>query len=582
MDTGPPARGGGRAQFLRGGLQSMSGEIMKVVQANPELLVFLSLAIGYFIGKFKIRGFGLGTTASVLLAAMVLGQLGIEAPSMLKSISFALFAFCIGYQVGPQFFGALRKEGLNYLWISLVVALAGLGTAILLGKVLHFDAGTTAGLFAGAMTQSAAIGTANGAVDGLAITAQAKKVLSDNIAVAYAITYLFGVVGVIIFFKLLPGFFRIDLKGQAKMLEQSMGGGAVSRSPELFSWSKQVSLRAYQITNGHIVGKCVKDVEKLFLPARVAVYQILRQGSLFEPVQETLIEGADTLVVAGKHVGLVRAPDIIGREVDISVIIDFEGESLDVCVLNPDLAGKTLGEIALAGGAHGIFLTRMTRQGHDLPLLEDTLISKCDILHLVGTRDAVERAAKVLGYALRPTAVTDLVMVGAGCVLGTLAGMLVLPVAGIPLTLGTGGGVLVAGLVIGWLRSIRPTFGQISDGGQWLLNDLGLSLFVACIGLASGKAAYQALMANGGIIFLAGIVMALVPIALGMAFGKFFLRMNPVLLLGALTGARVIPQAMTALEEDAGSTTPALGFAAPFAFANVFLTIMGSIIINLM
>ena len=562
----------------------MEREISSLIHESPEILVFLSLAAGYFIGKFKIKGFGIGTTASVLLAAMVLGQFSIDVPPILKSISFALFAFCIGYQVGPQFFGALRKEGMNYLWISLVVVLTGLATAVGLGKLLHFDAGTTAGLFAGAMTQSAVIGTANGAVDQLAITAEAKKILSNNIAVAYAITYLFGVVGVIIFFKLLPNLFRINLKAEAKDLERNMGGGTESKSPGLFSWSRQVGLRAYEITNGKIVGKNVREVEALFLPARVAVYQILREGKLFEPDRETLLSAQDTLVVAGKYVGLVSAPEIIGREIDVSTIIDIVGESLDVCVLNPKMVGKTLGQIALAGGAraHGIFLTRITRQGHELPILENTIINKCDVLRLVGTKELVERAAEDIGYAQRSTVVTDLVMLGIGCVAGTLAGMIVIPVAGIPLTLGTGGGVLVAGLMCGWLRSVHPGFGQISDGGQWLLNDLGLSLFVACIGLSSGKAALDALQSSGLIIFLAGIVLALVPILAGMIFGKYILKMNPVLLLGGLTGARVIPQAMTTLEEDAESTTPALGFAAPFAFANVFLTIMGSIIINIM
>jgi putative transport protein len=432
------------------------------------------------------------------------------------------------------------------------------------------------------MTQSAAIGTANGAVEHLAIPEAARQALSNNIAVAYAITYLFGVVGVIIFFKLLPGLFRVDLKEEARKLEEKMGGGSDLKSPELFSWSRQVGLRAYGITNSRIIGMSVGEAEGLFSPARIAVYRILRNGNLFEPGQDTLLMDQDTLVIGGKYTGLVRAPEIIGTEVDVSVIIDLIGESLDVCVLNPAVVGKTLGQIARASRAHGVFLTRMTRQGHDLPILEDTLISKCDILHLVGTKDEVEQAAKDLGYPQRATAATDLVMVGAGCVLGTLAGMIVIPLAGIPLTLGTGGGVLVAGLVCGWLRSVHPTFGQISDGGQWLLNDLGLSLFVACVGLSSGKAALDALQASGAAIFLAGVVLALVPIVAGMVFGRYVLKMNPVLLLGALTGARVIPQAMLALEEDARSTTPALGFAAPFAFANVFLTIMGSIIINIM
>ncbi|MEM5786814.1 MAG: aspartate-alanine antiporter [Syntrophobacteraceae bacterium] len=552
-----------------------------IIQENPEVLVFLSLALGYLLGKVKIGGFGIGTTASVLLAAMALGQFTIDVPPILKNISFALFAFCIGYQVGPQFFGALRKEGLNYLIISIVVVLAGLATVIVLGKTLHFDKGTAAGLFAGAMTQSAVIGTADGAVDQLAISEPEKKVLYNNIAVAFAITYLFGVVGVILFFKFLPRLMRIDLKEEARMLEKNMGGGSEIKSPELFSWSNQVGLRAYEVTNGQIAGKTVQEIEMSF-PDRVAIYHVRRQDELFSSCRNMVIESSDILVVGGKHVGLCRAADIIGREVDVSVVVEMVGESLDICVLNPAMVNKTLGDMEEIPDAHGLFLTRMTRQGHDLPLLEDTVVNKCDVMHLVGSKDAVERAARILGYPERPSAVTDLVMVGIGCALGTLLGTIVVPFAGIPLTLGTGGGVLVSGLVFGWLRSMRPTFGRIPDAGQWLLNDLGLSLFVACVGLASGKAAVEALQTTGMTIFLAGVVVALVPIIAGMLFGSYVLKMNPVLLLGALTGARVIPQAMTALSEDAESSTPALGFAAPFAFANVFLTIMGSVIVNLM
>ena len=558
----------------------MAREIMAIVHDSPEVLVFLSLAIGYLIGKIKIKGFGIGTTASVLIVGMVLGQFTIDVPPILKNISFALFAFCIGYQVGPQFFGALRKEGLNYLVVSAVVVLAGLAVVIVLGKVMHFDKGTTAGLFAGAMTQSAVIGTANGAVDQLAISAADKQVLYNNIAVAYAITYLFGIVGVIVFFKFLPNLMRINLRDEARKLETDMGGSGLG-SPELFSWSKQVMLRAHEVTNRQIAGKTVREVETHF-PSRVAIYQIRRREELLSAIQDTVVEINDILVLAGKHVGLACAAEVIGREVDISVVVNMAGESLNVCVLNPAMVNKTLGEMGRTPEAHGVFLARLTRQGRELPILEDTVINKCDIMHLVGAKEDVERAAQLIGYPERPSAVTDLVMVGIGCVLGTLAGMIVIPVGGIPLTLGTGGGVLAAGLVCGWLRSMHPTFGRIPDGGQWLLNDLGLSLFVACIGLASGKAAVAALQTTGLSIFIAGIVLALVPIIVGALFGKYALKMNPILLLGALTGARVIPQAMTALEEDAESSTPSLGFAAPFAFGNVFLTIMGSIIVNVM
>jgi putative transport protein len=153
---------------------------------------------------------------------------------------------------------------------------------------------------------------------------------------------------------------------------------------------------------------------------------------------------------------------------------------------------------------------------------------------------------------------------------------------GVPATLSTAGGVVVAGLLAGWLRSIHPTFGQIPDAGQWLLKDLGLNVFIACIGLASGKQAVAVLQASAINVFAAGVVVALAPIVVGVLFGKFLLRMNPVLHLGALTGARVTSAALTTLQDEAESSTLTLGFAAPYAFANVILTIMGSVIVNAM
>jgi putative transport protein len=385
-------------------------------------------------------------------------------------------------------------------------------------------------------------------------------------------------------FKVLPRLLRIDLKGEALKLEDAMGGQrAEFKRPELFAWSSQVGLRAYEATGAHVVGKTVGDLEtELRFPARGAVYHIRRGATLLPAARETVVEAGDVLVVGGKHAGLVRAAALIGREVDVSSVTEMVGEAVAVHVLNPAVIGRTLGDLGRAPGARGIFVSRVTRQGHTLPLLEDTLIAKCDVMHLVGARDDVGRAVNALGYAERASAVTDLVMVAVGCLVGTLVGLIVIPVAGLPVTLGTGGGVLLAGLVCGWLRSVRPMFGRMPDAGQWLLNDLGLSLFVACVGLSSGKAAVEAFQAAGFSIFFAGVVLALVPVLAGALFGKHVLKMNPILLLGALAGARVIPQAMLALKDDAESATPALGFAAPYAFANVFLTVMGSLIVNVM
>ena len=556
--------------------------VVNICRSNPQIILFLALAIGYALGKVKFFGISLGATTCTLLAALVLGQVNVDVPPLLKTVSFALFMFAIGYRVGPQFFGALKKDGLNYIWISLVVCFAGLAAAILLGKLMNFDQGTTAGMFAGSMTQSAAIGTAEGAVAQLHIGEAQKTALDANVAVAFAITYVFGTAGTIVFLKLVPRMLRINLKQEAMKLEEQMSGGsAAAEKPELFSWSKQLGLRAYRVSANAMPGKTVSRLESLF-PERVYVTRIKRGSNSITVEPDAVILAGDLIALSGSAKSLLAAPGIIGAEVDIADITEIVGEVLEVCVLNKEVVGRTLGELSKNKLAHGIFLSKVTRQGHEIPVTRGTEVHKCDVFQLIGAREDVERVVGYLGYPERATNITDLVMMGLGIVLGTLMGLIVLHVGNLPITLGVGGGVLVAGLVFGWLRSIHPTFGQIPAGAQWLLSDLGLNLFIACVGVSAAVQAVQAFETTGLTVFLAGVVLSLLPIILGLLFGRYLLKMNIVLLLGAVCGARVITAALNSLQEDAESTAPALGYAVPYAFSNVILTVWGSVIINVM
>ena len=242
-------------------------------------------------------------------------------------------------------------------------------------------------------------------------------------------------------------------------------------------------------------------------------------------------------------------------------------------------------KVLVCGGAGyiGSNMTAMlTRQGHELPLTQDTMLHKCDVLQVAGPEKDVENFVSYLGYPERPTALTDLIMVGIGCVAGTLVGLIMVPVAGVPITLGIGGGVLVAGLVAGWLRALHPTFGQIPTGAQWIFTDLGLNLFIACVGLTAGPKAVHALQSKGLSLFVAGIILTLVPHISGLFFGRFILKLNPVILFGALTGAGSITAALNALKEEADSTLPALGYTVPYAFGNVMLTVWGTVLVYVM
>ncbi|MDD5072573.1 MAG: aspartate-alanine antiporter [Candidatus Omnitrophica bacterium] len=561
----------------------MVHDILETMRNNPELVLFLALAIGYFAGKrLKIFGFTLGSTASILLAAIVVGQVGITIPPILKSISFALFIFTVGYKVGPQFFGSLKKDGMNYLWLTIAVAITSLATAIFIGKAAHFDKGTTAGMFAGSMTTSAALGTGGDAVKRLDVTPDEKNALDSNMAIAYAITYIFGTAGTIVLVKLAPVLFKIDLKAEAKKLEEQMGGsGSDEENQGTFSWTQRLDMRAYRALNGAVVGKSISQVESL-LPNRAAIDKIMRGGQAIESTPETVISRDDTLLVMGPTARLVNAGDLIGPEVDRATVIDVTGEVIDVCVLNKNVAGKTLGELGKLKLAHGVFLRKAIRQGHELPIMPGTVVHKCDILQITGAKEDVEKTIAFLGYPERPTTVTDLVTVAVGCIVGTLIGLIVVPILGIPITLGTGGGVLVAGLLCGWLRSLHPTFGQIPGGAQWILGDLGLNLFVACVGVAAGPQALQAIKTTGLSVFMGGIAVTTLPIIVVMILGLKVLKVNPILLLGAATGSHNCTASLNVVIEASGSPLAVLGYAAPYAFANVLLTVWGTLIVNLM
>ncbi len=551
--------------------------IVPLFQDYPQLAVFLAIAIGYFVGKIKIFGFNLGSTAGVLLAALLIGQMSITVHPLLKAVGFALFIFTIGYKVGPQFFGGLKKEGIHYIWLSLVVAVTGLVTAVVLAKLFGFDRGTTAGLLGGAMTQSSIIGTADGAIRNLAISGAEKAILESNVAIAYAITYIFGVAGLIVFFKLVPKLLRIDLKKEAQDLVAKMSGGKAPEtdSPELFSYYKDLVLRIYKVSSG---GKKVKDLEKMF-SKKIVIEKVKRQGKLIEAQPSFLLETGDEVALLTDKQQAVEASKIIGPEVADSSC-NIIGESVKVCLLNKGIVGKTLGEISQLYGQR-CFLKRITRAGHELPLTKGTVVNKCDVLEVSGGKKDVEAFIAQVGYAERATVMTDLIMVGLGCLAGTLLGLLSVTIAGIPITLGIGGGVLLSGLIFGWLRSVHPTFGRIPGGAQWIFTDLGLNLFIACVGLTAGPRAWQALQTSGGPIFIAGAILSLMPMIVGLIFGKYVLKLNPVLLLGGLTGAGTVTPALNALKESADSSVPALAYAVPYAFGNVVLTIWGTIIIHL-
>jgi len=566
-------------------MDAVMNDIVQLCRQNPSLLLFGALAGGYALAKVKIKNFSLGSTTSVLLVAIVLGGVLLGRTQLelgvIKTVSFALFIFAIGYKVGPDFIGGLKRGGIKYVAVAIFFGGVALIVAVCLAKIFGFNQGYSAGMIGGALTQSAVIGTADDALQHLHIgRATADMDLKSDIAVAYAVTYVFGTAGLIVLLKILTSIWRIDLPAAAKKAEAELGYAAEQETLASFHWSKLVIPRAYQVQNKQVIGKTVREVEGLF-PERIAVDRLKKKDRLIDEVSKDLVlEKDDIVVITGYRSRLFKAWEVIGPEVDDDCVRDIIGEILGICMTHKDLDGKVLHEVFTLYG-HGCFIRRVTRQGHDLPLVPKLKIHRGDIITVIGARKDVERLAGAIGYPERQTQLTDLITVGAGIILGTLIGLAAITIDGIPITLGVGGGVLVAGIFFGWLRSVHPTWGQIPGPAQWIFTDLGLNLFIACVGLSAGPQAIASLKQAGVTIFFAGTCLTTLPHLLTWLFGLYVLKMNPALLLGAMTGAGTLTAALNSVKEDAQSPVPVIGYTVPYAIGNVLLTVWGALIVNI-
>ena len=555
--------------------------VSPVVANAPEIFLFLALALGTVLGRVRIRGFAIGATACTLVVAVVLGQLGVFViPPMLKSIFFGLFVFTIGYRSGPEFFASLSFRTLAQVALALVMGAAGLLAILVFAHTLHLDSGTAAGLGAGSLTQTSMMGTAAGALEQLELSPDLLKQQQANIAAGYAVTYVCGYILVLLYVPLVaPWLMGVNLKQEAAKLETALAGDAPTKPGNLLY--RKFQARAYEVSTA--AGRTVGDIETQ-IGRRAVIERILRGGQDVEPRAGTKLEVRDEILLAGPSAAIVAAAPSIGPEIEGEhVMRSMPGEVLEVFVTARDLHGRTLAEIVdeLGDTARGVFLRALTRRGQEVPVTPGTRIYVGDVMTLVGLNKDLGRILPKIGQALRSGDRTDIAFLAIGLAVGLLVGLLSLTIGSIPLTLGGGGGALVAGLVCGWLRSRRPTMGAFPPAAQQTLIDIGLGGFVAAIGLANGPAALAAIQAHGLMLLGVGTIVTLTPLIVGTLFAHRVLRMNPVIVCGALAGAMTVDAAVAGACEVAQSQTPVLGVAVPYAVANVVLTMLGPIIVGL-
>ncbi|OKO83530.1 aspartate-alanine antiporter [Bradyrhizobium sp. NAS96.2] len=556
----------------------------QTLRTYPEIAIFLSLALGYYFGSFTYKGLGLGAVTATLIAAVIIGQIGITISGPLKPFFFLMFLFAIGYGVGPQFVRGIAQDGIPQAIFAAVVCVFCLLSAYLGAKVAGYDVGSAVGLYAGSQTISASMGLATDAINRLGLPADEAKKLLDAMPVAYAVTYIFGTVGSAIVLALLgPALLGIDLETACKKYEEEHGGKKQLGGPGT-AWH-QFDVRAYRVhERGPVAGKTVGQAEALLPDHRIFVLRLRQAGKIVEATSDTVIHAGDIVAVAGRRDVLVQLIGEQAEEVDDRELLAVPIEGVDVYVTSKDVDGKTLEELAKEPGARGVFLRKIARGAIavEIPILPNTRINRGDIVTLVGRTPDVAAATRMLGRPDRATDVADVAFIGAAIAIGALVGAFVYKIGSVPLTLSTSGGALISGLFFGWLRSVHPTFGRIPSPTVWFMNSVGLNVFIAIVGISSGPGFVAGLQKLGFSLFLWGVVVTTVPLILAMFVGKYLFRFHDAILLGCCSGARTTTASLGMINDRAKSQIPGLGYTVTYAVGNTLLTIWGMVLVMMM
>nr|WP_276509250.1 aspartate-alanine antiporter [Pseudoclavibacter chungangensis] len=556
-----------------------------MLQQQPLIALFVCISLGYLLGKIRIKSFTLGGIAGTLIVSVVLGQIGIKLDESVRTVFFALFIYAVGFQGGPQFFRALNRRSLNQLLSAVLTCVLGLLAVLVAAWVFGLDRGLAAGLAAGGLTQSAIIGTAGDAIAKLGLPQDQTQAMQSNVAVGYAVTYIFGSLGPILLITwFLPMIRKWNIRSEAVALAAKLSGGHPELEAGQFNGVRRIVTRSFRVTDtSPIVGKRSGAIDSDL--ADVSIEAIVRDGNQHEADDDTVVRSGDLLIVTGDVDALRRVGTRLGTEAETpDGTVEVE-ETRDIVLTDRRYVGSTIGQVHSqldAQADYGVFFSGVRRAGQELPTLRDVELHRGDELVTVGRPADIDRAQKVLGYGIKRTGVTDFVFFGIGIALGMLLGLVEIPMFGVSVSIGSGGGCLISGLVFGWLRGVHPRFAALPTGASNFLRDFGLAAFVGAVGLGAGAQALSAIEQSGLTLLLLGIGVTLVPTVLSFFLSYYLLRIrNPIELLASIAGGRSANPAFAALMSKAGNATPVVPFTITYAVANVLLTLWGPVIVNL-
>jgi len=557
--------------------------IHSIFHLSPEIALFIALALGTWIGKFKFGKFQLGGVAGALVISVILSQFGVTIDDGIKGVLFALFIYAVGFESGPQFFSSLGLKTIKEIVLAVVLAISGLVTVVILARMFDLDKGTAAGIAAGALTQSAIIGTASSAIDKLGLAPDISQHLQSNVAIGYAVTYIFGSLGaIIICVNILPWFMRRGLREDAIKAEAALLSGQKKYEPGETPALPDLVGRVFKVA--YAAGKTVSQIEDSASAGKITVERVKRRGGILGISSDLVLENEDILLIVGRRAGMVHLDELIGPETTDTDGMEMVVVTRDIIISNKIYANKTISQLQTTSKAlrHGIYFLNLVRGQQRISLSSSTTIKAGDVVTVYGLNEDILRLAQEIGPVIAVSEKTDFIYHGIGVAVGLLIGLAVVHIGAIPLTLGAGGGALFSGLIFGWYRTRHMVMGNMPTAASGLLKDLGLAGFVAVVGLQSGQQAIHTIAHSGISIFFIGVVVTIIPLIITMLVGKYILRYdNTAIFAGALSGTRSANPAFGEILVKAGNSVPTVPFAITYALANVFLTLLGPLIVAL-
>lgn len=564
--------------------------LFDILREYPVVSLFLTVGIGFFVGRLKIGHFSLGSVTAVLIVGVIIGQLNITLSEQIKSFFFMMFLFSIGYSVGPQFFRSLKGMGLKQVAFALLMSMMCFGVTVCVALMFAYNAGESVGLFSGSQTCSALLGVGGDAITnfakGGAIAANNVNDQLNIMPVCYAVTYIYGTLGTVIILgtigpKILGGLERV--RAQTAELEATMDDNAWLSDPVNVNALRHVAYRSFIVKNIYFAtGPTVAQVEEYINinGRRVFIDRVRRvDGTIVEVDENTPIYMGDHVVMCGRREFLVDDIPLIGEEINDQSLLQYPVQRIPVLLMNKNFIGKTVKELRSQSYMRGVVIGTITRNDAGIEVTGDTTLAKRDNIVLLGRRENVQRATKELGFMDIPTKQTDIMFLGLAIFIGGFFGAIPLVIDNIPISFGTSGGSLIAGLVFGWLRSRRPTWGKIPDSALWLMNHLGLNVFIAVIGIDAAPSFFAGLESVGFGLLLAGIIATTIPLFFGIWLGHKVFKFHPAITLGCCAGTRTCTAALGAVQESLGSTLPAMGYTVTYAVSNIMLVIWGLMVV---